>query len=432
MNKYKSFLFKDYKLDYDSRILSLHYSYDNQISFTETYHFDFDWEENLDLSDLDRACQTLFFMAGVSYYKTYLAPEICIEKGKMTPSEAEFFSKTYQKGLGEFFYVNQLDPKTTIKFPLTHSDEVVSSQRSSSGLLIGIGGGKDSLVSVDLLHDQPKVATWTVGHRTQLEPLVKRIGLPHFWVYREWDKSLLDHNISGGYNGHVPFSAILASVGTIVAVLSGYRDVVVSNEQSANESTLEYNGVSINHQYSKSSEFESDYQSYLHNRFGDNIRYYSLLRPLSELRIAELFASKVLDKYRDVFSSCNRAFVHTSDRLFWCGECPKCAFTYLILSPFVNDDKLTSLFGGKNLLTDPTLELTYRQLLGIEGDKPLDCVGEIKESRTAMRLAQAKYPELISKYRFDLPTNYDFRTLYGHHIPTEIYSIIANGITKNG
>ena len=48
---------------------------------------------------LDRACQALFFMAGVSYYKAYLAPEIVIRKGELDKAAANFFSKTYQKAL---------------------------------------------------------------------------------------------------------------------------------------------------------------------------------------------------------------------------------------------------------------------------------------------------------------------------------------------
>jgi UDP-N-acetyl-alpha-D-muramoyl-L-alanyl-L-glutamate epimerase len=222
------------------------------------------------------------------------------------------------------------------------------------------------------------------------------------------------------YNGHIPISAIFASVGTIVAILTGKCDVVMSNEYSANEPTLEYQGVAINHQYSKSQEFERDYQKLLSILFGDSIRYYSLLRPYSEVRIAELFSQSAFDKYKDVFSSCNRAFVHTSDRMSWCGECSKCAFTFLALSPFIERSQLEAIWGGKNLLLDPELQATYKQLLGIEGDKPLDCVGEVKESRAAMRMAQEKYPELKDLYSFELPEDYDFRAEMPSEIPDDI------------
>jgi UDP-N-acetyl-alpha-D-muramoyl-L-alanyl-L-glutamate epimerase len=243
-------------------------------------------------------------------------------------------------------------------------------------------------------------------------------------VEREWDKQLLELNRQGAMNGHIPISAIFACVGTVVAILSGRRDVVMSNEQSANEPTLRYQDVAINHQYSKSQEFEQDFHAFLQHVFGEQPRYYSFLRPLSEVHIAEIFARAGFAKYHDVFSSCNRAFVHGSDHLFWDGTCPKCAFIFLALTPFVPQGALETLFSDKNLLLAPNMEPTYRQLLGIEGDKPLDCVGEIKESRAAMRLAFEHYPELRPKYEFDLPEDYDYRALASHHMPPELYAVL--------
>jgi hypothetical protein len=263
-----------------------------------------------------------------------------------------------------------------------------------------------------------------VGHRPQLTPLIERIGLAHYWVERSWDRQLLELNKQGAMNGHIPISAIFAAVGTVTAILSGKRDIVVSNEQSANEPSLKYQGVEINHQYSKSQEFETDYQEWLTANFGDSLRYYSLLRPFSELRTSELFSKIAFDKYHDVFSSCNRAFVHGSHRMSWCGECAKCAFVFLMLTPFVQREKLESIWGGKNLLLDASLEQTYRNLLGIDGDKPLDCVGEIRESREAMMMAQQIYPKLADKYQFELTGGYDFRKLSPDTIPDDIKELL--------
>lgn len=423
---YKQFIFEDYSFDANARSLQLHYSLDGAVKFTEQYQFDFEYA-SYDPALLDRALQNLFFMAGVSYFKTYLAPEIVINKGQLDAQSAAFFSKTYQRGLGEFFYVNKLDPHTPVTFPATVSAIAPPpTTKVNEGLLIGIGGGKDSLVSVELLRDKvDNLATWSMDHQSQLKPLIERIGMPHFWVSREWDRSLLEHNKTGAYNGHVPISAIIACVGAVVAILSGRRDIVVSNEQSANEPTLHYQGVAINHQYSKSQEFERDYQALLAHTLGDHVRYYSLLRPLSEVRIADIFARVGFERYHDVFSSCNRAFTHDSDHMFWDGTCPKCAFVFLALNPFIAPDKLEALFNGKNLLKDPQLNDTYRQLLGIEGDKPLECVGEVKESRAAMRIAAQVHPELAEIYQFDLPENYNYKALGPHEIPHEIYELVA-------
>ncbi|HUC95652.1 MAG TPA: hypothetical protein VMR76_01685 [Candidatus Saccharimonadia bacterium] len=426
MKNFTNFIFKDYAFNPITKSLNLYYSYDGLVDFVESYRFDFDFVE-YDQSAFEKAVFSLFIMAGVSYYKCYLAPKIVIDKGSLSSSEASFFQTVYQKGLGEFFYKNNLDPKTEINFPVDPVKLTKVSNLDNTGLLIGIGGGKDSIVTTEILKDSKEdVATWSLGHIDQLEPLVAVLGMKHYFVLRQWDSSLLKHNDQGAYNGHIPISAIIAFVGAIVAILSGRGDIVVSNEYSADEPNLSYKGVDINHQYSKSSEFELAFQKYLKNDFGDSIRYYSFLRPLSELHISQLFGTKYFDKYSKVFSSCNNAFTHSRDTMYWCCECPKCAFVFLALTPFVDRSKLEGLF-GKNLLLEPNLEMIYMNLLGISGDKPLECVGEIRESRMAMKLAQSIYPEL-SKYRFFLPKDYNYKSLSINHMPKKQYQLLLNSI----
>lgn len=423
MRTYSRFIFKNYDFNVSDKMLTLTYSYDNELDFTERFVFDFDFSQSLNEDLLDVACQTLFFMAGVSYYKMYLAPNIVVDKGRLDQPSAAFFGTTYQRGLGEFFYRNHLSPATKIVFPVNSKETPPPAGPPLQGKLVAVGGGKDSIVSIEVLRQLPDVTTWSLGHRNQLTPLIERIGLPHLWIERRLDPSISEHNVNGAYNGHIPISAIFAAVGTVVAVLSGKQDVVLSNESSASDPTLEYQGVSINHQYSKSLEFAENYQSYLAHRLGASIRYYSLLHPITELHIAQIF-STYFDKYKDVFSSCNRAFTQKSTDLFWCGECAKCAFAYLILSPFVAENKLVHLW-GKNLLLAPSLASTYRQLLGIEGTKPLDCVGEVRESRAAMLLAQERYAEL-KKYVFDVPEDYDWKKVSRHAMPTEAYELLRS------
>lgn len=421
MSKYQNFIFESYCFDEQTGVISLSYSLDERLKFEEKYFCDFpfsDYNEQV----FDRALQGLFFMAGISYFKTFVPPNIVVKQGKLDQKMAEFFSKVYGRGLGEFWFVNKLDPHTNVDFP-ANTDHIESVTHKGSGQLVGLGGGKDSLVTIEMLKQQSNLATWNCGNHPEiLEPLVEVVGLPHFYIKRVVDPLLYEINKKDAYNGHVPVSAILAFVGTVLAVLTGYQDIVVSNEQSANEATLTYKGVSINHQYSKSQDFERDYQSLTKHLFGDSLRYYSFLRPLSELRIAEIFASTGFDKYYEVFSSCNRAFVVGGKEISWCGKCPKCAFAFLALTPFVHRIKLENLWKGKNLLQDPSLDNTYKQLLGISGDKPLDCVGEIEESRSAMHLAFQQYPELKSKYSFDLPSDYDFRKLSSHEMPADVYA----------
>lgn len=429
MNKYQTFVFEGYRFDPATKTLELHYGMDDALHFTESYRFDFDYAP-YDPTVLDRALQGLFFMAGVSYYKAYVPPEIVIKQGNLTPEQASFFSKTYQRGLGEFWYLNRLDPHTPVVFPsATHAVQPLPAIGEGEGSLVALGGGKDSLVTVEILRKKEKhLTTWSLNHRPQLTPLVEKIGLPHCWVERQWDTQLLELNKQDAMNGHIPISGIFACVGTVVAVLAGKKNVVMSNEQSANEPTLHYQGVAINHQYSKSQEFEQDYRQYLQHTLGDRVSYFSFLRPLTEVHIAKLFAKVGFHKYKDVFSSCNRAFVHTSDHMSWCGECSKCAFVFLALTPFIEREDLEKIWNGKNLLLDPALVPTYKKLLGIEGDKPLDCIGDIKESRSAMRLAFEQYPDLAQTYQFDIPADYHYDILYSHEMPSEFFEQLKDAL----
>lgn len=426
MNKYKTFVFKDYRFDLSAMQLTLRYGLDDEIDFSETYTFNVPSMGAFNQTAFDKACFGLFMMAGISYYKAYLPENIVIEKGSLSSEQAAFFDRVYRNGLGEFYVRNDLGPPASIAFPASGAPGASATPIDDlAGSLVPVGGGKDSLVSVELLRGANQAfSTWNVGHSELLGPLLERIGGEHLAVDRNIDPKLLELNHQGAYNGHVPISAILAFAAVATAILSGKRDIVLSNESSAGEGNLNYHGLAVNHQYSKTLEFERDFQGYIAQNITPSIRYFSLLRPMSELRIAELFTAQWLEKYQGVFTSCNRNFKQgNANPLSWCGECPKCAFVYLVFAPFVPRDQLATLFGA-NLFLKPELEQAYRELLGIEGHKPFECVGEIRECRQAVLMAQAtgNFPELD---RFDFPPfEYDYRAMQPDAMPAEYRALL--------
>lgn len=89
-------------------------------------------------------------------------------------------------------------------------------------------------------------------------------------------------------------------------------------------------------------------------------------------------------KYLPVFRSCNLGSKVTPD--IWCGDCPKCLFVCLILSPFLSRAELTEIF-GKDLLDDPAMENYFIELIGQSEHKPFECVGSISEVNLAVSLA---------------------------------------------
>jgi len=199
----------------------------------------------------------------------------------------------------------------------------------------------------------------------------------------------------GFLNGHTPFSALVAFISALTSILTARKHICLSNESSANEPTIP--GTKINHQYSKSFEFEKAFRQYLENYVTADINYFSFLRPLNELQIAKLFS--VMLKYQNDFRSCNRGSKTNS----WCGKCSKCLFTFIILYPYLEEKKLINIFGN-NLFDDPGLRNIFDELTGASAVKPFECVGTINEVNAALCMTienrgKNKLPVLLEHYK---------------------------------
>ncbi len=332
-----------------------------------------------------QAVRMLHWIAGVSYYKAGVPPEIRIEGELPDTPTAAFLERLYQHGLGEFAWHNGVDLRGMIRFPSSASSDTIA---SSAGLqrrsLVPIGGGKDSLVSIEWLKraDDTASVAW-IGSSPLIAACAERTGLPMLNISRQVSPVLFDYNRDGALNGHVPVTAINSAILVVAALLYDFDAIAFSNERSASSATLEYDGQEINHQWSKGWEFERDFGAWVTSHVASDLHYYSLLRPWSELAIAKRFAS--FSGYDDVFSSCNRNFrllgPKPADR--WCGHCPKCHFVFLALAPFMPKPRLLSIF-GRNLLDDPSQAAGFDALLEFRDHKPFECVGEGRESRAAM------------------------------------------------
>ena len=334
----------------------------------------------------DVALRLLHLIAGVSYYKAGVPNEIAVEGEPLDAATAEFLQQVYFNGLAEFAYQNKLDMRGKIHFP--HHDRAsqppvarVNLQRRT---LVPIGGGKDSLVSVEMLKsaNEPMTAVW-VGDSALISACAQRTGLPTLNLARRLAPELFEYNRLGAYNGHIPVTAINSAILICAAILYGYDAIAFSNEASASVATLEYDGQLVNHQWSKSLDFERSLREYTKSHIAADLDYFSLLRPWSELAVTRAFARST--HYDTVFSSCNRNFRIRGERPAdrWCGQCPKCHFVFLALAPFVAKPRLLAIF-GKNLLDDTALAAGFDALLEYREHKPFECVGEGRESRAAL------------------------------------------------
>ncbi len=394
----------------------------------------------------DSKLQTLIFNLGMvellSYWKLTASPEIIIQAGNLNEKQLAFWQKLLTFGMGEYFYLNQIPfwEKDFVKFKtgsstrFTREDDsqerepggqknltstnLQSPARSSfapadaggsifnlQSVLIPLGGGKDSIVTLELLkkykkeHNQekkPHLTTFAINPTDAIIQTAKIAQLPLVSVKRQLDPKLLELNQKGFLNGHTPFSALVAFTTELVAYLYRFDQIALSNESSANEPTLDWHGHPINHQYSKSFQFETDFKKYIHNLEVTSdtklANYFSFLRPLPELAIAKLF-SQVGRDYFFRFRSCNIG----QKKGIWCNHCPKCLFAFSMIFPFVGESTAISIW-GENLFEKKSLLKTAYQLVGAEVDevkneKPFECVGTRLESLTAFWLATKWYKE---------------------------------------
>ncbi|MGJ7903763.1 UDP-N-acetyl-alpha-D-muramoyl-L-alanyl-L-glutamate epimerase [Lysobacter sp. 1R34A] len=343
---------------------------------------------------VERALRLLHLIAGVSYYKAAVPETIRIDSYAIDAETAALLELIYVNGLGEFAYRNGLNLHGKIRFPVEAA--AADAKAAPLGLkphaLVAIGGGKDSLVSIEALRTLgvEQTVTW-IGGSQLIAACAQRTELPTLNLGRALAPQLFELNRQGAYNGHIPVTVVNSAIMVLAALLHGVDQVVFSNERSASYGSLIEGTGEVNHQWSKGWACEQAFGDYVQHRVAADLHYYSLLRPLSELAVARQFART--DRYDTHFSSCNRNFHILGERPAsrWCGVCPKCHFVFLALAPFMPKPRLVGIF-GRNLLDDPAQTGGFDALLEYRNHKPFECVGEGRESRAAMA-ALAERPE---------------------------------------
>jgi hypothetical protein len=336
------------------------------------------------------AARLVYLLAGVSYYKTAAPPVVEIDVA-VRPGELALVRDFYRKGLGEFAYRNRID-LSDIEFDAVVADAAPTSYSPEDRPLVPFGGGIDSIVTVEAVkRSHPNASLFIVSPPTApfaaIERVVPVTGLPVARAVRHLDPQLLGPN-EAFLQGHVPVTGIITALAVLAATGLGYDAVVMSNEWSASSGNLTVGDQVVNHQYSKGREFETAFAGVVAGALGDRPRVFSLLRPHTEVWVAERFAR--LTEYHRAFHSCNRAFtIDPARRLSrWCGECDKCCFIDLVLAPFLSRTELESIFDGREPLSRPDLFDRFAILVGLSFDpKPFECVGEVGECRAAVSLA---------------------------------------------
>lgn len=333
---------------------------------------------------------SLHLMLGVQYWSMFATEKIEIESTELTALQASFWDTVYTKGLGEFFYVNQIDWRGLVKFPSTkETDMDLRPYPRAPRALLAFGGGKDSIVAAEMLKQKGEdFSLFSLGAAAVQVGAAGIVGKKLITLRRKMDPialSLLrDKEV---YSGHVPYTAVYTFTGLLMAILFDFSRLVFANEKSADEGNLEYLGMQVNHQWSKSSEFEALVKKYVADFVTKDIEVYSLLRSYSELEITKKFVD--FPQYHHTFSSCNANFapgIKSSTSPYWCGHCAKCAFVFTALAAYMPKDEVVSIV-GRDMFADGSLLPLFEQLAGLRDFKPFECVGTAEEMCKALRTA---------------------------------------------
>jgi len=377
----------------DTGVARLVYAFDDGPEMTETvtvpgapFHLD-----PARAAAVQRALRLLHLVAGVSYYKAAVPAQVAIDSYAIDAATAALVETVYLNGLGEFAYRNGLNLRGRFRLPVEAQAEPAAKPLGlREHALVAIGGGKDSLVSIEALRHAGVAATVTwIGGSQLIRACAERTGLPMLNIGRALAPELFELNRQGAWNGHIPVTAVNSAIMLLAALVQGVDQVVFSNERSASYGSQIAGTGEVNHQWSKGWAFEKAFGEHVQRHVAADLHYYSLLRPLSELAVARQFART--DYYDAHFSSCNRNFHILGERPVnrWCGVCPKCHFVFLALAPFMPKTRLVRIF-GRNLLDDGDQAGGFDALLEFQDHKPFECVGEGRESRAAMAALAAR------------------------------------------
>ncbi|HSX30459.1 MAG TPA: hypothetical protein VLE99_00900 [Candidatus Saccharimonadales bacterium] len=378
------FVYTEFRVSNDRRTVDFEYRTEHgneRYTFVESYTFPVALK---DTPEQQRALRALHLAAGVSYYKKFLPTRI-VHPYAMDETEAAFWNDVWQNGLGEFLYVNKLPVERVAKFAAQAGTRYNGeSGGTAEGALLGIGGGKDSIVAGELLKKLDVPVTGFVlatGEQVgQAAAVAKTMGVELQVVERRLDEQLISlKNHPDSYSGHVPISMLFGLTGTALAIALDKAHVVVANEASASIPRVTWQERAINHQWSKSFRFEQSLQRFIQTSVAAQVTYFSAIRPLTSIGVAKLFAK--MPDYYEVFTSDNFVFrIDPSGRPVgrWGLESPKSLSSYLLLAPWLTDEEVRRIF-EIDFLNEPSLEKLFLELTGVEGEPPLDCVGTVEE-----------------------------------------------------
>lgn len=414
--------------------------------FTEKLFFDHERSriDTIPSNILDNTLKVMLLMFGVTYWKLFPSSQISLKNIILSKKEAVFWEDVYLNGLGEYFYIKKLNPYNKLKFPVgvnkpskTNKNENLTFRDIA---LVQLGGGKDSIVTAEILRNNHfPFSLFTLNRHKIQKDIISLFNIESELIIKYVDNKIFKYNkLLNLIVDPIPFSAIYAFTSLFAAIIYDYKYIIVSNEKSADYGNLRYKGIKINHQWDKTLEFETKFQEYINENISRDILYFSLIKPIWEIKIAKIFSK--YNEFFPYFCSCNNNFIDrkTYSKVTWCNNCYKCLDVFILLSAFISKKQLLTIF-KEDLYQRKDLKKMLGLLIDHAKTKPFECVSTPDEIKLAMFYAsknedyQNSY--LISNYKKDLKKTasslekYEkkfFSNAASKNLPKKFYSFLNN------
>jgi len=163
-SKYQYFVYEKFDINLNNNYLETqyHFSIDNKLFFKpkiKIFLIKNFQNGKLKTKDIENIAFNIGMVELISYWKSACPKKTIIKAGKLNESQIKFYKKLYFNGLGEFFYLNNIitDIDTFMELETDSEKEFNKfSIDTNNRSLIPVGGGKDSVVSLEILKQSIK------------------------------------------------------------------------------------------------------------------------------------------------------------------------------------------------------------------------------------------------------------------------------------
>ncbi len=231
--KHSEFRFENYNFDFDTGVLTLKYSHDGDRQYEERITFELpDDIDSINQKMIDALAFYIFIIAGSSYYKSFAPPKMNLGEYTLDYWQADFFNMIYRGGLSQFVYENKLSVGDIATFEGSEASIHHAQDYDGAGVLLMQSGGKDSLLSSELMKKaKNEFVSWHMSSTGKYPPVLDAVGRPVVVSKRSFDIDAIKRDWEdGAMNGHIPFSALYAGFALLQAVLLDKNLVIASNE----------------------------------------------------------------------------------------------------------------------------------------------------------------------------------------------------------